>query len=240
MTASQEHQTTEFGPWNTGISRWRKQKREGRTLLVEQFLTQHGSTRLCSGLITYEKKVRFTCSQCGQEATSRWKDLINRDRVWCKSCATKERMKGVIPSQKMLEAAAIKNAQLTKARREARFLKAFDLPIEQRSVRAQVKILSPKWPPDDWAVAMNTAVRIFQRCTNPRSSNFIYYGGRGVEVKFPSSAILADWILTNLGPRPQGSSIDRIDVNGHYEQGNLRWATFIEQMNNRNSCRHMT
>lgn len=207
---------------------------------MEQFLTQHGSTRLCSGMVQYRRRVRFTCARCGSEAASLWKDLVTRDRVWCRSCVVKERMAGAVPSKKMLAAAAKKNAELTKTRREARFLKEFNLPLERRSVRAQVKLLSPKWDAQQWAIAMDTAVRIFQRCTNPNSSSFNYYGGRGVEVRFSSSAILADWLLTNLGPRPDGMSIDRIDVNGHYEAGNMRWATLLEQMNNRTSCRHMT
>ena len=41
------------------------------------------------------------------------------------------------------------------------------------------------------------------------------------------------WILDNLGHRPEGYSIDRIDVNGHYEPDNLRWADKKTQIQNR-------
>jgi hypothetical protein len=41
------------------------------------------------------------------------------------------------------------------------------------------------------------------------------------------------WIEQNLGPRPEGHSLDRINVYGNYEPGNLRWSDSKEQANNR-------
>lgn len=72
-----------------------------------------------------------------------------------------------------------------------------------------------------------------QRCTNPRGTEWANYGGRGIEV-------CAEWresfeaFLAHVGPKPTPShSIDRIDVNGNYEPGNVRWATQPEQNANR-------
>ena len=50
-----------------------------------------------------------------------------------------------------------------------------------------------------------------------------------VEFRFESF----DQFFEELGPRPDGCSIDRIDTLGHYEPGNVRWATVLEQAANR-------
>lgn len=68
------------------------------------------------------------------------------------------------------------------------------------------------------------------RCTNPKHNSYKYYGERGIEFRFDSY----ESFLTEVGKRPTPKhSIDRIDVNGHYEIGNVRWATATEQMANR-------
>lgn len=72
-----------------------------------------------------------------------------------------------------------------------------------------------------------------RRCINKNAMGYANYGGRGIKFLFPSTAAAADWVLDNLGPRPKGKSIDRIDNDGHYEPGNLRWATPQEQNRNK-------
>jgi hypothetical protein len=71
------------------------------------------------------------------------------------------------------------------------------------------------------------------RCQNPRTDHYEYWGGAGVRVcerwkKFEN-------FFADMGERPSLShSLDRFpDKNGDYEPGNVRWATDAEQMNNR-------
>lgn len=71
------------------------------------------------------------------------------------------------------------------------------------------------------------------RCLNPNHHNYPYYGGRGIK-------ICDRWLegyknfKEDMGERPEGTTLDRIDANGNYEPGNCRWATnYVQSINQR-------
>jgi hypothetical protein len=77
--------------------------------------------------------------------------------------------------------------------------------------------------------AFDTWVWMRQRCNNPNNPQWKNYGGRGITVRFSSF----DEFFAEVGGRPDCRSIDRIDPNGDYAPGNVRWATSTEQQRNR-------
>lgn len=73
---------------------------------------------------------------------------------------------------------------------------------------------------------------MIHRCRFKSNTNYSRYGGRGIQVCERWNDFAA--FLDDVGPRPnKAHSLDRIDVNGNYEPGNVRWATSAEQANNK-------
>lgn len=67
------------------------------------------------------------------------------------------------------------------------------------------------------------------RCNTETCAMYENYGGRGIEFRFKSF----EEFYKELGNRPAGMSLDRINNDGHYEIGNVRWATTTQQAFNK-------
>lgn len=76
-----------------------------------------------------------------------------------------------------------------------------------------------------------------RRCENPLDNMFKFYGARGIENRFQSLDSFRDYVIDYLEIDPRGLQIDRIDNDGHYEAGNIRFVTCKVNANNRRNSK---
>ena len=82
----------------------------------------------------------------------------------------------------------------------------------------------------------NSWKSMIRRCTSPKSISWKDYGGRGISVEDKNWFIFDNFLL-DMGIRPEGRTLDRIDNSKGYSKSNCRWATLKEQEANKRSKR---
>ena len=78
---------------------------------------------------------------------------------------------------------------------------------------------------------------MIQRCYNENANKYDDYGGRGISV-CDRWRVFRNF-LEDMGPRPEGTTLDRIDPNGNYEKSNCRWASQATQNDNTRRIIHV-
>lgn len=74
---------------------------------------------------------------------------------------------------------------------------------------------------------------MLHRCNNPKNPRYKDWGGRGIKLKFASFKDFYDYVVKELKVDPRGLTIDRINNDGHYEPGNIRFVSHAENCQNR-------
>lgn len=79
---------------------------------------------------------------------------------------------------------------------------------------------------------------MIQRCRTPKNTNYAQYGGRGISVCEKWQKFVG--FLEDMGERPAGLTLDRIDVNGNYSKDNCRWTDAKTQQRNMQNTAYLT
>ena len=141
--------------------------------------------------------------ECGVESYVSGTDLRNGNSTMCRDCGAKVGLEA-----------------------------ANKVPVQDHAARCKPKVLHGHTRSNPGETSTYCSWRCMKaRCTNPRYRFFYLYGGRGIRVcdRWLHSF---ETFLSDMGERPSGMTLDRIDPDGNYEPSNCRWATRKTQRSN--------
>lgn len=196
--------------------------------------TRQHCSMACQRLTDLQARVPITCAGCGVAFTVP-PNNGRRARTCSKACASVARSKqiertckqcGVVFNKKLGDVLRGYGVYCTPA---CHYATMGDRTASHGAARRGA--ITPEYRV--WA-------RVIQVCTNPANPKYTDYGGRGIRVSEAWRASF-ETFLSDVGPRPSAlHSLDRVDNDGPYAQGNCRWATRSEQQNNKRSNHLLT
>lgn len=117
--------------------------------------------------------------------------------------------------------------RLANVRRNTQSCGCFNREKSRKQLTTHGQAHNPTW---------NCWISLRSRCEDPNNNRYARYGGRGIKVCERWSSF--ENFYADMGERPSlEHSIDRLDTDGNYEPGNVRWATRKEQARNKSTSR---
>lgn len=202
-----------------------------------QLSKKYGNWKVIKEVPRKNRKAYFLClCNCGSEKEVRAEELIKEISQFCRNC--RHASKEILPNQKFGKWTVLELVQAEEKRKHykvqcdcgtIKILKGIRLRFGDsdgcRKCGSTKHNLAHSRTYTTWE-------SMIQRCTNINNMNYLNYGGRGI--KICKEWLLFENFLKDMGLRPDGLELDRIDNNGNYEPGNCRWITHQENLNNRN------
>jgi len=174
--------------------------------------------------------------ECGTLKKIPLSSLKNGARKWCRNCCNKKKQIKIIGQifgqWKVLEFSELRPGNsFYLCRCKCGYQKKIAGSKLRKGLTLSCRSCSQKTHGQSHSYTYKSWHNMMTRCYSTKVKSFQYYGARGIKV----CKIWHNYLnfLSDMGPRPESLSIDRIDNNGNYELLNCRWASRSVQSSNR-------